>query len=382
MSRPVWLEVNLDHLAHNIQEVKRVVEGRALITAVIKADGYGHGAVAIGRTLLDNGADRFAVATLSEAVELREAFPEVEILVLGYTPEEDFPLAEKRAITLTLYDFQQALFLVDQHPRIKVHLKVDTGMSRLGFRPDDPLLMKTATLEGLKIEGIYTHFAKADEEDPTFTMMQIERFNLVLRRLEALGVDIPIKHVANSAGIIQFPMVRYDYDMVRAGIMLYGLYPSREVDREQIRLKPVMALKAKASLVKTIRKGDGVSYGLTYVASEDRQIVTLPLGYADGLTRMLTGKGQISFKGERRDIIGRICMDQCVADGEGLAIQRGDTVEVFGEEIAVEEIADALGTINYEIVCMMSKRIPRVYLKDGKPVKTVDYIEKLSQITR
>ncbi|OPL07381.1 MAG: hypothetical protein AVO33_05600 [delta proteobacterium ML8_F1] len=379
MPRPVWLEINLDHLAHNIQEVRRLVEGKALITAVIKADGYGHGAVAIGQTLLDNGADRFAVATLSEAVELRMAFESVEILVLGYTPEEDFPLAEEQGIILTLYDYDQAAFLVGNHPAVKVHLKVDTGMSRLGFRPEDPLLVKTATLKGLNIEGIYTHFAKADEEDPSFTMVQIDRFNRVLSRLEALGVDIPIRHVANSAGIIEFPMVRYDYDMVRAGIMLYGLYPSKEVDRETVRLRPVMALKARAALVKTIHQGDGVSYGLTYTAAGDQQVVTLPLGYADGLTRMLSGRGQVSFKGERRDILGRICMDQCVMDGEGLEIRQGDTVEIFGEDIPVEEIADALGTINYEIVCMMSKRIPRVYIKGGVVVDTVDYIQKLSQ---
>ncbi|MEA3422304.1 MAG: alanine racemase [Bacillota bacterium] len=376
MSRPVWLEINLDYLAHNMKEVKKLVEEEALITAVIKADGYGHGAGIIGKVLLENGADRFAVATFAEALELRELYPNVPILVLGYTLEEDFIKAEEKHIILTVYTFEQAEYIVENQLDIKVHIKVDTGMGRLGFRFEDENIEKTVSLKGLDIEGIYTHFAKADELDKTFTHMQVERFEKVLKRVRDLGVDIPIKHVSNSAGIIDFP--EYRYDMVRAGIMMYGLYPSDEVDHENIELKQVMSLKARAALVKEIEAGDGISYGLVYKADKKKKVVTLPLGYADGWTRLLSGKAMAFYKGVRKPILGRICMDQCVMDGEGIDIKKGDVIELFGENISIDEVANNIGTINYEIVCMMSKRVPRVYIRNGMKIEYVDYIERLT----
>ncbi|MBN2260418.1 MAG: alanine racemase [Clostridiales bacterium] len=376
MARPVWAEINLDNLAHNIREVRRLVDGKALITAVIKADGYGHGASVIGRTLLDNGADRFAVATFSEAMELRGIYPETPIFVLGYTQEEDFFLAEKNNIILTIYEYAQAKYIVENKMKISVHLKIDTGMGRLGFRPDDQDIEKTVMLNDLHIEGIYTHFAKADETDKTFTHLQVERFEGVLKKIENLGIEIPIKHVSNSAGIIDFP--EYRYDMVRAGIMLYGLYPSDEVNHEDVKLKQVMSLKAKASLVKEIDIDDGVSYGHIYIAENKKKVVTLPLGYADGWTRLLTGKAVVSFNGTRKSILGRICMDQCVMDGDGLDIHRGDIVELFGENISIDEVAGNIGTINYEVVCMIGKRVPRMYIENGKMIEYIDYIEKLT----
>ncbi len=376
MSRPVWLEINLDYLAHNMQEIKKLVKEEALITAVIKADGYGHGAGIIGKILLENGADRFAVATFTEALELRALYPDIPILVLGYTLEEDFIKAEEKHIILTVYTFEQAEYIVENQLDIKIHLKIDTGMGRLGFRPEDENIEKTVVLKGLDIEGIYTHFAKADELDKTFTHMQVERFEAVLKRIRDLGVDIPIEHVSNSAGIIDFP--EYRYDMVRAGIMLYGLYPSDDVDHKNVELKQVMSLKARAALVKEIEIGEGISYGLIYKADKKKKVVTLPLGYADGWTRLLSGKAMVFYNGVRKPILGRICMDQCVMDGDGIDIKKGDIVELFGENISIDEVANNIGTINYEIVCMMGKRIPRVYTKNGKKIEYIDYIEKLT----
>ncbi|MCK5763794.1 MAG: alanine racemase [Clostridiales bacterium] len=376
MSRPVWVEINLDYLAHNMQEVKKLVKDEALITAVIKADGYGHGAGIIGKILLENGADRFAVATFNEALELRAIYPDIPILVLGYTLEEDFIKAEEKHIILTVYTFEQAEYIVKNQLDIKIHLKIDTGMGRLGFRFEDENIEKTVVLKGLDIEGIYTHFAKADELDKTFTHMQVERFEAVLKRIRDLGVDIPIEHVSNSAGIIDFP--EYRYDMVRAGIMLYGLYPSDDVDHKNVELKQVMSLKARAALVKEIKIGEGISYGLIYKADKKKKVVTLPLGYADGWTRLLSGKAMVFYNGVRKPILGRICMDQCVMDGDGIDIKKGDIVELFGENISIDEVANNIGTINYEITCMMGKRIPRVYTKNGKKIEYIDYIEKLT----
>ena len=376
MSRPVWVEINLDYLAHNMQEVKKLVKDEALITAVIKADGYGHGAGIIGKILLENGADRFAVATFNEALELRAIYPDIPILVLGYTLEEDFIKAEEKHIILTVYTFEQAEYIVKNQLDIKIHLKIDTGMGRLGFRFEDENIEKTVVLKGLDIEGIYTHFAKADELDKTFTHMQVERFEAVLKRIRDLGVDIPIEHVSNSAGIIDFP--EYRYDMVRAGIMLYGLYPSDDVDHKNVELKQVMSLKARAALVKEIKIGEGISYGLIYKADKKKKVVTLPLGYADGWTRLLSGKAMVFYNGVRKPILGRICMYQCVMDGDGIDIKKGDIVELFGENISIDEVANNIGTINYEITCMMGKRIPRVYTKNGKKIEYIDYIEKLT----
>jgi alanine racemase len=372
MARAIWAEIDLDRLAHNMEEVTRLVNGEALITAVIKADGYGHGAQVIGRTLIDHGADRFAVATYSEAVSLRKHYATIPIMVLGYTREEDFESAQNNGIILTIYDYLQAEIISKYHPGIKVHLKINTGMNRLGFRTDSDELLKTLQLLTLDIEGIYTHFALADEKDKTFTHLQVERFEQALEIAQHLGRDIQIKHVSNSAAIIDLP--EYRYDMVRAGIMLYGLYPSEDIDKTAVDLKQVMSLKAQVAMVNQLSPGEGVSYGQLYTVDIGRKIAALPFGYADGFSRMLTGKAQVAFNGEIRPIVGRICMDQCMMDAEGLDIHRDDVVEIYGETITIDEVAKHLGTINYEIVCMVGKRVPRKYLQGGKEVAYMDYI--------
>jgi alanine racemase len=383
LSRPVWAEIDLDNLAHNMREVRRVTNKNSKITAVIKADGYGHGAVAIAETLLENGADRFAVATLSEAIQLKTSFPNIETMILGYTPENLAKEVIEHNIIQTIYTLEQAkefsntaLFL---NKKIVVHIKLDSGMNRLGMVFNDETIneiLEMSKLSGLVIEGIFTHFAAADELDKEYTKQQVEKYKYIVNSLEQRGLYIPIKHVSNSAGIIDLP--EFNFDMVRAGIMLYGLYPSKEVNHETVKLKEVMCLKAKISQVKKLAAGSGVSYGLKYKCDKDSLVATLPIGYADGYTRMLSGKGKVLVSGSIVPVIGNICMDQCIIDVTGLDVKMGDEVILFGGNdsngISIDSVADLLNTINYEIVCMIDKRVPRLYIKDGKEIYFKDYV--------
>lgn len=385
LTRPVWADINLDHLAHNMLEVKRITKKGTLISAVIKADAYGHGAVQVGKTLLENGADRFAVATLSEAIQLRNAFPETKIMILGYTPTDLICDAIENDIIQTVYSFEQASEFNALAARLNkvltIHIKLDTGMRRIGMEINQQTvahIAKISKLENLKIEGIFTHFAVADEADKTFTHKQVALFLEVVKQLEALNISIPIKHVCNSAGIIDLP--EYHFDMVRAGIMLYGLYPSNEVNKERVELRQVMSLKTNVAHVKTIQAGEGVSYGLKFIAPKETQVATLPIGYADGFTRQLFGKAQGIIKGAIKPIIGKICMDQCMMEVNDLTVHVGDIVTLFGkadnQEIHIDQYAEMLGTINYEIVCMIGKRVPRRYILGGAPIEVVDMILK------
>lgn len=386
ITRPVWAEINLDNLAHNIREVRRVTRPESKVTAVIKADGYGHGAAVIGRTLLENGADRFAVATLSEAIQLRKSYPDTEILVLGYTPAELADRVIAYSLIQTLYSLETAAAFSDiaqsRGTRVKIHIKLDTGMSRIGMQATEATveeIVAISQLPGIELEGMYTHFAAADETDKTFTRQQETKYRWVVEELDKKGVTLPVKHVSNSAGIIDLP--EYNWDMVRAGIMLYGLYPSDEVNLKGVDLKEVMTLKARISHVKELEPGRGVSYGLKYVTAATEKIATLPIGYADGYTRMLTNKSQVLIQGKRVPVVGRICMDQCMINVTGLEVSPGDTVTLFGgdepDKIWIDEVAAWLGTINYEIVCMIDKRVPRVYTKNGEIIQVRDYILEL-----
>ncbi|MBU3013156.1 alanine racemase [Poseidonibacter lekithochrous] len=389
LSRPVWAEINLDNLAHNMREVRRVTNKNAKVTAVIKADGYGHGALSIGSVLLENGADRFAVATLSEAIQLRKGFPNTEIMVLGYTPNELALDIINNNIIQTIYTKEQAQeyskVALTLNKRVKIHIKLDTGMSRLGMVFSDETIesiLDMSKLDGLFIEGIFTHFAVADEIDKTFTFKQVEKFNHIVSKLEARGLNIPIKHVSNSAGIIDLP--EFNFDMVRAGIMLYGLYPSEHVSKSAVKLREVMCLKAKVSQVKDLDANCGVSYGLKYKNAKKSQIATLPIGYADGYTRMLSGKAKVMIRGIKTPIIGSICMDQCIIDVTNFDTKVGDEVVLFGGNdingITIDSVAQSLNTINYEIVCMVDKRVPRVYIKNEKVIDIKDYVLMLSNL--
>lgn len=387
LSRPVWAEINLDNLAHNMREVKRVTNKNTKVTAVIKADGYGHGAVAIGKTLLENGADRFAVATLSEAIQLKTFFPNIETMILGFTPSNLGNEVAQYNIIQTVYTLQQAQefskIALSLNKKIVVHIKLDSGMNRLGMIFSDETvetILQMSKLEGLFIEGIFTHFAAADELDKEYTKQQVEKFKYIVNCLEEKGLIIPIKHVSNSAAIIDLP--EFNFDMVRAGIMLYGLYPSKEVNHNNVNLKEVMTLKVKISQVKKVTAGNGISYGLHYKCDKDLIVATLPIGYADGYTRMLSGKAKVFIKDKKVPVIGNICMDQCLINVSGLDVKMGDEVVLFGGNnpngISISSIADLLNTINYEIVCMIDKRVPRLYIKNGEESYSKDYVLMLN----
>ena len=387
LSRPVWAEINLDNLAHNMREVRRVTNIDTKITAVIKADGYGHGAVAIAETLLENGADRFAVATLSEAIQVKTSFPNIETMVLGYTPENLAQDVIEYNIIQTIYTLEQAKefskIAVSLNKNITVHIKLDTGMNRLGMVFEDKTIdsiLEMSKLDNLIIEGIFTHFAAADETNKEYTREQVKKYKYIVDNLEERGFKIPLKHVSNSAGIIDLP--EYNFDMVRAGIMLYGLYPSKEVNHDIVNLKEVMCLKAQVSFVKTLEAGTGVSYGLKYKCDKKSLVATLPIGYADGYTRMLSGKAKVMVQGSCVPVIGNICMDQCVIDVSGLNVNIGDEVILFGGNdkngISIDSVAQSLNTISYEITCMVDKRVPRVYIKNGEKINSKDYVLILS----
>lgn len=383
-TRPVWAEINLDNLAHNIKEVRKNTRDDAIVTAVVKANGYGHGSTDIAKTFLENGADRLAVAILTEAIELRKAGIDAPILVLGYTPNTQFDKVLEYDLIQTVYDYDDAKILskmaVDMRKEAIIHIKIDTGMSRIGFLPNEDAvdkILQINNLENINIEGMYTHFAKADETDKEHAKGQFEKYSRVADELKSRGLDIKIKHVSNSAAIID--LKDYNLDMVRAGIMIYGFYPSNEVDKKTIELKPAMNLKARVSHVKIVPKGTGISYGQIFKTERESKIATLPIGYADGFTRLLTGKAEVYVNGKRVKVVGKICMDQCMIDVteiEDIAV--GDEVVIFGygEEgyPHADELAEKIGTINYEIVCMVGRRIPRVYISGGNIVKIRDYL--------
>lgn len=383
-TRPVWAEIDLDNLAHNIKEVRKNTKEDAMVTAVVKANGYGHGSVDIARTFLENGADRLAVAILTEGIEMRQAGIKEPLLILGYTPPTQYGKLFEYDLIQTIYNYEEAKILsnmaVELEKTVKIHIKIDSGMGRIGFLPNEKSIediVKISKLPNINIEGIYTHFAKADEKDKAYTKEQYKRFGEVLKALEENKVEIPIKHVSNSATIIDLP--DFNLNMVRAGVMMYGLYPSNEVNKESIKLKPAMTLKARISNLKTVDKGVGISYGQVFKTEKESKIATLPLGYADGFTRMLSGKAEVFINGQRADVVGNICMDQCMVDVSHIEdVKLGDEVIIFGhgkeEYPHVNEIAEKIGTINYEIVCMVGRRVPRVYVSEGKIVKITDYL--------
>lgn len=380
-----WAEINLDAIAHNVREIKRFTGQKVELMGVVKADAYGHGVREVVRTLLDNGVTQLAVSMLDEAIQIRKMGIGAPILILSYTDPARAGEILQNDLTQTVFSFDLAQALsaasVKLGKSVKIHIKLDTGMTRVGFMPDCNAvgnIVRIGEMPGLAIEGLYTHFASADEPERDYTLMQFERFMGVCDELAGAGIHIPVKHVCNSAGIIQYPEMHLD--MVRPGVILYGLYPSEETDRDKIRLKPAMTLKANVILVKDVRRDICVSYGRTYRTSRLSKIVTIPIGYADGYTRLLSNKGKVLINGELAPIVGRICMDQCMVDVTDLKreVQVGDEAVMFGSQngasISVEEVAADVGTINYELVCIIGKRIPRVYLKDGAICSVLNYL--------
>lgn len=383
-TRPVWAVINLDNLIHNINEIKKNINENTKIYGVIKADGYGHGAIMIARTILANGVDRLAVATLSEAIELRKNNITAPILILGYTPGFQAKDIISNDITQTVLSFEQAEALSYSAESLgktaKIHVKLDTGMSRLGFSATEAAIediLKISKLPYIEVEGIFSHFAMADASDKSFTIKQCDKFKGIVTELENRGLFIPIKHISNSAAILDLP--DYDFDMVRAGILMYGLYPSDEVNKERLKLKPVMELKANISQIRKLEAGVGISYGHSFVTQETSKIGTVPIGYADGYSRLLSNKIYVGYRGKKIPVIGNICMDQCMVDVTGIDnIEVGDEVYLFGDgshgEPSVDEIAQMIGTINYEVICILSKRVPRAYIKNNEVIHIRDYL--------
>lgn len=380
-----WAEVNLDHIAHNVREIRRITNKKAEIMGIVKADAYGHGVMEVARTLLSNGVTRLAVSMLDEAIQLRNHGIEVPILVLSYTDPRRAEEIITNEVTQAVFSHDLACALSEAagklNRNVKIHIKIDTGMTRVGFMPGYSAIkdvVQISKLPGIIIEGLFTHFASADETDKSYTYMQYEKFMSICTELNRIGLYIPIKHVANSAGIIQFPEMHLD--MVRPGVILYGMYPSAEVDKTVIDLKPAMTLKANVTLVKDVEPGTSVSYGRIFTTRRPSRIATIPIGYADGYTRLLNGKGKVLINGTMVPVVGKICMDQCMVDVTDLTedVKVGDEVVLFGEQggsrIPIEEVAAQIGTINYEVVCIIGKRIPRVYLQDGRISKVLNYL--------
>lgn len=374
MYRPAWVEIDLAAVRFNLRTIKAKV-GSTKIMAVVKADAYGHGAVEVSRVALEEGAYALAVSNMEEALELRNAQFACPILILGWSPESCYKAAVENEITLAIFDLAEAQKLAQTAQALgkkaKVHLKVDTGMSRIGIMPDEEGLKTAAAIIGLKdlaVEGIFSHFAKADERDKTFAYQQLERFNKFTALIEEnTGQKFILKHIANSAAIMEMPEAYLD--MVRAGIILYGNYPSKEVERADFPLKEAMSVKALVARVQKLPQGTTIGYGGTYRLSKDTSVATIPVGYADGYNRRLSNRGLVEYQGRLLKVIGNVCMDQFMVEiADDLKINVGDTVTVMcGKcpEISAESIADTLGSISYEIDCLFKLRLRRIF-KDEK----------------
>lgn len=385
-SKRTWVEINLDNIEENIKNA-RLASGGKEIMAVVKANAYGHGDITVCEKLIKLGIKKFAVSNICEAVHLRRNKIEGDILILGYTPEEDFcRLWENdivQAVTCAEYARSLSAHAASCGKKIRCHIKFDTGMGRIGFDSRNSRLLaeleELAGLPGLEIEGAFTHFAVADSrkpEDILYTENQQRLFESSCELLEGLAGRKLLCHSANSAGGIFY--AKSTSGIHRLGISLYGLTPDPSLEIPY-KLMPAMEFKSVVSMVKTIRAGESVSYGRTFTAAKDTVVATVPVGYADGYRRGLSGRGEVLLHGKRAKIIGRVCMDQLmldVTDIEGVHI--GDTVTLFGRDgeecIPVEEIAEACGTINYEIVCDVAMRVPRVYIEKGKVIKAENYI--------
>lgn len=366
-----WTEIDLSNLEHNYRALRAMLPQGCRFLGVVKADAYGHGAVQVARRLETLGAEYLAVACLDEALELRQAGITTPILILGYTPTERAEALLDNGITQTVYDVEMARALSDAAAAagktLKIHVKADTGMSRLGWlcggedqSAAAEAVAQVCALPGLEAEGIYTHFANADG-DEDYTMLQFTRFLDLLEALEGRGITFAIRHCAASAAALKFPCTHMD--MVRPGVALYGHYPDPSCEGlDGPGLRPVMTLKTRVASVKTVPAGTPVSYGCTHVLDRETKLAALTIGYADGLPRLCSDRLEVLVKGSRAPIVGRICMDMCMADVTGLDVAPGDEVEVFGEHLPIEDVAALAGTIQYELLCAVSPRVHRAYL--------------------
>lgn len=385
----VQANVDLDAIRYNLLEEKKIIYPDTKMMAIIKADGYGHGAVPIAHAI-DDIVDAYGVAIIEEALELRNAGISKPILILGYTSGLYASDLIDNNITQTVFQYEMAKKLSDQaikqNKKALVHIKLDTGMSRLGFRPckeSVETICKISKLPGITITGMFTHFACADTTDKTSAYQQLETYLSFSKQLEESGVYIPTKHVANSAATLEMPEA--NLNMVRSGISTYGLYPSDEVFREKVQLRPAMELKSKIVFVKTVEEGIGIGYGSTFITKHKTIVATIPVGYADGYPRALSNKGRVLIHGKSAPILGRVCMDQFMVDVTEIPnVKEGDSVTLVGvdgaETITVEELANESYSFNYEFVCDISKRVPRIYYRDGKVIATQEVQNRIETV--
>lgn len=390
--RQTYAEIDVNGLRHNIQAFRQSTPAHVKLSVCVKANGYGHGAVAVAEIAEEEGVDYLNVAFLDEAISLRNSGIRSPILILGYTPPEGIPSAFFHDITLNVYSLdvlekleQIAPSLSAQYGgrKLKVHVKIDSGMGRLGIRSIEEavsFVKRLSWIEGVEVEGIFTHFACADERDKSYSHKQHARFQAVVDALKEAGLQLPIVHSSNSAASID--LTEYHHNMIRVGVSLYGLYPSDEVDRERVPLEPVLSWKTKVAHVKSVSANEAISYGAHYVTQMEKEwIATIPVGYADGYSRMLNGSAEVLIRGKRVPVVGSICMDQCMISllplgEEAASIQQGEEVILIGkqgdESIPIDELADKLGTIHYEVACMLAHRVPRVYIEDQHIRKVVN----------
>ena len=373
----IQADIDLDAFAFNLESIKKNLKEDTKIIAVLKADGYGHGALPLAREAAkDPRVWGIAVATVEEAEELRLGGIQKPLLILGYTYEENYERIVRGDFRPAVFKLSMAKKLsqaaVKNNTVVKVHIKIDTGMSRIGYRDLEtavPEILEISRLPGVKIEGLFTHFARADEEKIEPAYRQLEKFQEFQKALEARGLEIPLCHCSNSAGIIRMPEA--NLNAVRAGVILYGLYPSEEVEREPVPLKPLMELKSHIAYIKTVEAGVQISYGGTFTTQRETRVATIPVGYADGYARGLSNKGSVLIHGKRAPILGRVCMDQFMADVTDIPQARElDEVVLLGksgdERITMEELGELSGRFNYEFACCISKSVPRIYFKGGQ----------------
>ena len=375
-----YVRIDMDAILENINAVKK--KAQVPVMAIVKADAYGHGAVQVAR-LLQPVCGFFGVSSMSEARELRQAGITCPILILGQTPVSAFPAAVRQGIRPAIFRYEDALALsreaVRQGTKAPFHIAVDTGMSRIGFQATEEsadICREICSLPGLIPEGIFSHFATADCADLSRAHAQAQKFDDFCRMLGKRGVSIPIRHLNNSAGLINFP---HHYEMVRSGIVTYGLYPSDQVDPGLLKLRPALEWHSRITHIKTLEAGREISYGGTFVTPCPMTVATIPTGYADGYRRCLSGRFHVLIRGRKAPILGRICMDQMMVDVSHIPdVSLEDDVVLLGssgeETITAEELADAAGTIHYEIICGVSRRVPRIYVQGGKVVHTVRYL--------
>lgn len=376
--------ISLDAIAHNLEEMHKNIHKSTKIVAVIKADGYGHGAIPIAKMIESyTYIWGFAVATFEEAAALRKAGIQKPILLLGYVFEEYYEDIVDMELRAALFQLECAEKLskiaVKKNKTAYVHLALDTGMSRIGL-PDSEssihTMLNISRLPHIKVEGLFTHFARADEKDPAPAYEQLKRYNRFVNALESQGISIEVKHCSNSAGILR--MQEANMDVVRAGISIYGIYPSNEVERDVVKLQPAMEIKSHISYVKEVPANTGISYGATYVTNKTTLVATIPVGYADGYPRSLSNKGYVLLHGQKAPILGRICMDQFMIDVSHIPETKVlDEVTLMGEDggeiLTAETLGDISDRFSYEFVCDVSKRVPRIYIKDGKEIDSLDW---------